>query len=523
LLRKKQQEDSQPCSPEGHSLHSTVQGLSSAEAARRIREYGPNHVEELARESLLLRFLKELTRFFSVILWIAAALAFLAEWNDPGEGMARLGYAIIAVILISTLFSLWQEYRVEQTIAALRALLPQGIEVLRDGAVEQLLAEQLVPGDIVLLEQGDNVPADCRIIEAFSVQVSNATVTGESVPQARTAELCAEDELSNATNVLLAGTSVVAGQARAVVFATGMHTEFGKIAQLTQTSGEVESPLRKEITQLSRLIVMLAVVIGVSFFTLGWSIGLPFWEDFIFAIGLIVSMVPEGLLPTLTLALVLATQRMAKRNVLIRHLPSVEALGSTTVICTDKTGTLTQNRMTVRQLFLDEPRTFPVADQQQSSVAARYRPFFLAARWCHDLREGNQHGQATYLGDPMEIALVHMAQRMLPDEAAYHLVDEIPFDANRMRLSTIYDTPEGLTLYAKGAPEVLIPLCTAMLVGGIMRPLDSDRRQQLQEAQGAMAGIPVKVGIFRNSGGFAEIAACRGRYHRRGESQERAQ
>ena len=202
------------------------------------------------------------------------------------------------------------------------------------------------------------------MIEAFSVQVNNATVTGESLPKMRTAAPSAEENLIDAANVLLAGTSLVSGQAKAVVFATGMHTDFGQIARLTQTSGVVESPLRKEITQLSRLIVILAVVIGVSFFTLGWSIGLPFWEDFIFAIGIIVSMVPEGLLPTLTLALVLATQRMAKRNVLIRHLPSVEALGSTTVICTDKTGTLTQNRMTVRQLFLGEPLTFPVADQQ---------------------------------------------------------------------------------------------------------------------------------------------------------------
>jgi calcium-translocating P-type ATPase len=478
------------------SLHSSPHGLSSAEAARRVREYGPNRVEELARESRLLHFVKELTRFFSMTLWVAAALAFLAEWNDPGQGMARLGYAIIAVILISTLFSLWQEYRVEQTIAALRALLPQGVEVLRDGVVEQLLAEQLVPGDIILLEQGDNVPSDCRLIEAFSVQVNNATLTGESLPKVRTAEPSTEGELINATNILLAGTSMVSGQARAVVFATGMHTEFGKIARLTQANKEVESPLRKEITQLSRLIVLLAVVIGSIFFTLGWSIGLPFWEDLIFAIGIIVSMVPEGLLPTLTLSLVLATQRMAKRNVLIRHLPSVETLGSTTVICTDKTGTLTQNRMTVRQLFLGEPVAFSDAEQQQPSLAASCRPFFLAARLCHNLREGNHHGHAAYLGDPMEIALVEMAQRILPDGDAYHLVDEIPFDADRMRLSTIYETPEGFTLYAKGAPEVLLPLCTTILVGGTICPFDSDRRQQLREAQDTMAARGLRVLAF---------------------------
>ena len=159
------------------------------------------------------------------------------------------------------------------------------------------------------------------------------------------------DELIDSKNVVLAGTSMVSGQAKAVVFATGMHTEFGKIAHLTQTAGEEVSPLRKEITHLSRLTAILAVLIGVLFFAIGWVIGIPFWKAFIFAVGIIVAMVPEGLLPTLTLALVLATQRMAKRNVLIRYLPSVETLGSTTVICTDKTGTLTQNRMMVRGLF----------------------------------------------------------------------------------------------------------------------------------------------------------------------------
>jgi calcium-translocating P-type ATPase len=478
------------------SLRSAPHGLSHTEAARRMQEYGSNRVEELARESLLVHFAKELTRFFSVILWIAAGLAFVAEWNEPGQGMARLGSAIIAVILISTLFSLWQEYRVERTIAALRALLPQGVDVMREGSVAQLLAKQLVPGDIVLLEAGDHVPADCRLIEAFGVQVNNATVTGESDPKLRNADPTTEEVLLNASNVLLAGTAVVAGQARAVVFATGMHTEFGKIAQLTQTSGEVESPLRREITQLSRLIVFLAIVIGVSFFFLGWSIGLPFWEDFIFGIGIIVSMVPEGLLPTLTLALVLATQRMAKRQVLIRHLPSVEALGSTTVICTDKTGTLTQNRMTVRELFVGKRLPFPVTDQQAHCVTTRARPLFLAARLCHNLRESNHNGQSTYLGDPMEIALVEMAQQMLPREATYRLLDEIPFEATRMRLTAVYDMAEGHTLYTKGAPEVLLPLCTLMNVDGSVCPLDTAERQRIIAAQEAMAAQGLRVLAF---------------------------
>src|SRR5207247_1774831 len=190
------------------SMRSSAQGLSSAEAARRLREYSPNRVEEKARASLLLHFGQELTRLFSVILWVAAALAFLAERHAPGQGMARLGYALIAVILISSAFSLWQEYRVERTIAALRELLPQRIEVVRDGSVGQLPVEQLVPGDLILLAPGDQVPADCCLIEAFDVQVNNATLTGESFPQRRTAAPAEEEDLLHAGNIVLTGTTI---------------------------------------------------------------------------------------------------------------------------------------------------------------------------------------------------------------------------------------------------------------------------------------------------------------------------
>jgi P-type E1-E2 ATPase len=359
------------------SLHSRPEGLSHADAARRFLDFGPNRVEELARDSLVLRLAKELTHFFSLILWLAAGLAFFAEWSAPGQGMARLRYAIIGVILVSGLFSFWQKYRAQQTLMVLRKLLPQQDDVLSEGMVVPLPVEQLVPGDVVLLEQGDNIPADCRLIEAFGVRVDTATVTGESLPQALEAGPSEDGELIRGKNILLAGTSMVSGQAKAVVFATGMHTEFGKIAHLTQTGDQAVSPLRQEVAHLSRVIVILAVLIGLIFFAIGQVIGVAFWENFIFAIGIIVAMVPEGLLPTLTLALVLAAQRMAQRNVLIRYLSSVETLGSTTVICTDRTGTLTQNRMTVRRLFLEENLDATAIFIQRQHLADRYRPFSL--------------------------------------------------------------------------------------------------------------------------------------------------
>jgi len=483
-------------SPQGAvaSLKSAATGLSAAEVERRLREYGRNEVAAAAREPLWLRLVKEFTTFFSLILWIAAGLAFFAEWSDPGQNMGKVGYAIVTVILVSGLFSFWQEYRAERMLAALRRLLPQQAQVLREGKIIRIPAAQLVPGDIVLLEPGDNIPADCRLIEAFGARVNNAAITGESLAKARAADASEADDLIDSKNVVLAGTAMVSGQAKAVVFATGMRTEFGKIAHLTQTAGAEVSPLRKEIAHLSRLTAMLAVSIGLLFFSLGWMIGIPFWKAFMFAIGIIVAMVPEGLLPTLTLALVLATQRMAKRNVLIRYLPSVETLGSTTVICTDKTGTLTLNRMLVRQLYLGEALDFPAG--AKPGLADRYRPFFLTARMCHDVKETEGQGKPVLLGDPMEVALVEMALRFVPDLPVYPRLDEIPFDAERMRLSVLQQTPEGPALYCKGAPESVLPLCRYRLDGGEILPLGPEARSGIVQAQDAMAHRGLRVLAF---------------------------
>jgi calcium-translocating P-type ATPase len=475
------------------SLKTGLSGLSDVEVARRLDEFGRNEVESTARVSIWLRIFTEFTRFFSVILWVAAALAFLAEWGDPGQGMARVGCAIVIVIVVSGLFSFWQEYRVEKILAALRDLLPQQAQVLRNGAVDRVPAVQLVPGDIVYLEPGDNVPADCRLIEAFGVRVNNASITGESFPKARDADAGKADQLIDSRNVLLAGTSMVAGQAKAVVFATGMRTEFGKIARLTQTAGDDVSPLRREIAQLSRVTALLAALIGGTFFVIGWAIGVPIWKAFIFAIGIIVAMVPEGLLPTLTLSLVLATRRMAKRNVLIRYLPSVETLGSATVICTDKTGTLTQNRMSVQQLYLGDAFESPNGLATNTGVAERNHAFFVTARMCHDLRESDHAGTLSFFGDPMEAALVRMALPFTSGSPLPPRVDELPFDTDRMRLSTVHQTSEGLALHCKGAPETVLPLCGHVLIEGVVAPLDDEAIARIAKAQLTMTQRGLRV------------------------------
>jgi calcium-translocating P-type ATPase len=478
------------------SLKSSHDGLSQNEALRRLKEFGPNQIDKVPPESLLISFLKEFIHFFALILWLAAGLAFFADYRQPGEGMDALGYAILGVIVINGLFAFWQQFRAERAVAALEKLLPHYVKVLRDNSIGLILATHLVPGDVILLQEGDNVSADCRIIEAFSLRVNNATVTGESMPKARDAEPSSEEDLLHARNTLLAGTSVVSGEGRAVVFATGMHTEFGKIAHLTQTTSSGSSPLQLEITRLSRIVVAIAFSLGVAFFFIGQVIGLSFWENFIFAIGIIVALVPEGLLPTLTLALAMSTQRMAKRNALIRHLPSVEALGSATVICTDKTGTLTQNRMEINKLYVNGQIITRFEAKRQPELAKVYRRFFEDALLCHNLKETVIAGKPEFLGDPMEIALVRLAKTCLGETISYPKINEVPFDTDRKRLSTVHQTPDGPVLYCKGALEMLLPLCTHVQLGEKIVPVNVDIQQAFINALEKMASEGLRVLAF---------------------------
>ncbi len=463
------------------SLRTVRDGLASPEAARRAAEYGPNRVEEAKREPALLRLARQFTHFFALILWVAAGLAFAAEAFQPGQGMATLGTAIAGVIALNGAFAYWQEARAERTVAALRALLPHQVTVLRDGAATRLPAEALVPGDVILVQQGDDVPADCRLIEALGLRVNIATVTGESLPKPRGTDPDPASEPLRARNLLLAGTSVVAGEARAVVYATGMRTEFGRIASLTQAALEPASPLQKEIARISRLVAVLATGLGVVFFAIGQLLGLGFWANLLFAIGIIVANVPEGLLPTVTLALAMATQRMAKRRALIRHLPAAEALGSATVIVTDKTGTLTENRMRATHACFGEGalRLDSLGDE-----AAAHRPFFEVALHCHSLQHVTDDGRVRLLGDPMEAALVEMAERALGEVRVAAKSDELPFDADRRRMSTVHETPRGRLLYCKGAPEVVLPMCVAA---------DATLGERLRKAQEEMAERGLRV------------------------------
>jgi len=476
------------------TLRSTLAGLSRADATARRLEFGPNRIERLSRLSLRRRFAGQFTHFFAALLWVAAALALVADLQMPGQGMPTLAAAIVGVIVVNGLFAFWQESRAEQTMDALQRLLPHQVRVQRDGAVVVIPADDVVPGDVIALSAGDNVPADCRLLEAFGVRVNNATVTGEAQPVSRDAGVCNENELLRSRNVLLAGTSVTTGEAKALVFATGMHTVFGGIARLTQTTPDAPSPLQKDFATLSRFIAALAVTIGLLVFIIGAFIGLPTRISLVFAIGIIVANVPEGLLPTVTLAMALAARRMARRQTLVRHLPSVETLGSAAVICTDKTGTVTQNRMEVRTLYVPD-RFVAVSEATSAVFAGAHRRFLECAHHCHDLRLANNGSGTEWIGDPMELALVRMAEAA-GSRSVLSRIDEIPFEPERKRLVTVHRGASEVVLFVKGAPEELLTRARWIEREGRQEPLTADSRATFGRVATGMADRGLRVLAF---------------------------
>lgn len=467
------------------SLGSSVAGLSHSEAARRRSEFGTNEVVRLRGKPALVRFAAQFTHFFAVVLWLAASMALFAEWRQPGGGMGRLAIAIIGVIVVNGVFSFAQESRAERAVAALQQLLPNRVRAVRGGVVEEVPAPDLVPGDVVLLESGDIVPADCRVIDALAARVNTSAMTGEAAAESRDAEPDGEP-LTRSRNVLLAGTFLVSGHVRALVFATGMGTEIGRIARLAQSGAPGPSPLQREIVRIGRIVAIFATAVGVLFFFLGRAIGLPLWTNVLFGIGIIVANVPEGLLPTVTLALAMGSQRMAKRRALIRRLPAVETLGCATVICTDKTGTLTENRMAPARLYAGSSFHAVDADALER-LGAESPALFRCAQHCHDLIESRGgDGGTQLLGDPMELALVTMAVAAIGSVPPARRTGEIPFDSERKRLTTLHEMG-GVTLaYTKGAPETVLPLCA----------LDSAARTEALRAADAMAGDGLRVLAF---------------------------
>ncbi len=469
-------------------LETSNGGLSSDEAQRRLARYGPNVLVEPDRYSLLRGLFHHFTHFLAILLWIAAGLSFAADFMQPGEGMATLGWAILGVIIINAGFAFFQEYKAEHAVQALRRLLPSKAWVTRDGQFVEVARSEIVPGDVLILEEGERVPADARLIEAKGMRVDNAALTGKSRPKRRMTEATPDGHWLDLPNLVFAGTTILSGHGRAVVFATGMRSEFGKIAALTTTVETEFSPLQQEIIKVTRIVGVISLAMGATFFVIGVSTGLGFWISAIFGIGIIVANVPEGLLPTVTLALAMSSQRMAKRNALIKHLPSVETLGCTKVICTDKTGTLTENRMKVDRFFADglviesrEGCFFARGRLVSTTDAQRWRPFFDVLLHCHNAkRVRKSDGRFVVTGDPTEVALLEFAiEHGLAHRPPLRRMGELAFDADRKRMSTLHWAEGRLIAFTKGAPESVLPLCANTHVHGNAITMTSDERTRI--------------------------------------------
>jgi calcium-translocating P-type ATPase len=482
------------------SVKSNPTGLSTAEAKRRHTEYGSNTIRQTQRRSIFIDLLRQLTHFFALLLWIAAILALVSDFFAPGEGMRTLSMAIISVILINGLFSYWQEYEAERTIEHLKRLLPQQVTVYRDQTYTMLPAAELVPGDLIQIKEGDQVPADARILESCDLKVNSSALTGESTPEDKNPHPVDEDDTLHIQNVVLASSLVVSGQAQALIYATGMHTEFGKIAKLSTQVSKLEAPIEIEVRKLSYIIGSISITLGTLFFFIGTQIGLPFWTNALFAIGIIVANVPEGLLPTVTLALAMATQRMARKNALVRHLPAVQTLGSATVICTDKTGTLTQNRMEVKKIFTSHT-VFEFNELHLTHLQndAAYRQLCENAFYCHNLTETTADGKFQLTGDPMEVALVAMARKSSQHLQPMSRVRELPFSSDRKRLTLIYQSQNREILFTKGALETILPLCKFIQTQETLFQLTSDLQIEIKKQEVDLASQGLRVIAFAMS------------------------
>ncbi|MFZ4395677.1 MAG: cation-translocating P-type ATPase, partial [Kiritimatiellia bacterium] len=465
-------------------LKSSSSGLSPDEAQRRLAEFGPNELQAAHRISPWKLLLDQFKNVLIIILLVGAGLSACL-----GEGIESIIIGVIVLFAVGLGFI--QEFRAERAIDALRQMAAPTAVALRDGMELVVPARHLVPGDIVLLQAGDRIPADLRLVESINLQVEEAALTGESVPVEKHAKTLAEGTtaLGDRKNMAYAGTSASYGRGRAVVVATGMNTEFGKIARMLQSVETDRTPLQKNLDKVGRTLAHVALVIVTLIVGLGLLRGQPFLEMLIFGIALAVAVVPEALPAVVTISLAIGVQRMVKRHALMRRLSAVETLGSTSVICSDKTGTLTKDEMTVRRLAVAgrlwdvsgsgyEPHgEFRLLDRQEVPDEALLQ-FLRAATLASDAHStrDEEDGRWHIKGDPTEGALVVAAAKagLVKSELERKMprTGEIPFTSETKRMTTLHDVPDGVVAFSKGAPEIILASCTHVmsLENGSARP-----------------------------------------------------
>ncbi len=480
-------------------------GLSKQEAHRRLVEHGPNELQAAHRISPWALLLEQFKNVLIIILLVAAVLsAFL------GHGVEAIAIAVI--VLFAVLLGFVQEYRAERAIDALRQMAAPTASVLRDGLETNIPACDLVPGDIIFLRAGDKIPADARLIEAVNLQIEEAALTGESVPVEKHIAPLDDPEpaLGDRRNIAYAGTAATYGRGRAVVVATGMNTEFGKIAQMLRTVEIGRTPLQENLDKVGRMLGWAALVIAVITVALGLLRGQPFFEMLIFGIALAVAVVPEALPAVVTISLAIGVQRMVRRHALMRRLPAVETLGSTSIICSDKTGTLTKDEMTVRKISVAgqvlevsgagyEPHGQYSRDGVPVEPSGELKRLLQAAALASDAHvvRSESDGRWDIKGDPTEGALVVAAANAGLNkadlDAQFPRVNEIPFTSETKRMTTLHTSRQGVFACSKGAPEVILDSCARQLTDGGETVLDAAGRTAILEIARRMASGALRV------------------------------
>ena len=484
-------------------------GLAQAEVPVRLEKFGPNQLTEKKSRGPLKIFLEQFGDFMIWVLFGAAIVSgFLKEWVDAG--------AIIAIIILNAVLGLIQEYRAEKSLLALKKMASPSSRVVRGGERMSIASVELVPGDVIELEAGDHIPADSRVVwHTPNLAVQEASLTGESTPVAKTSGALDEHRdvpLAERANIVYLGTSIVSGKARAIVVETGMQTELGRIAGMIQSIGRETTPLQRRLEKFGKVIVILCFALVLTVFGLELVRGGDILEMFLTAVTLAVAAIPEGLPAVVTIALAMGVQRMVKRNAIIRKLPAVETLGCATVICSDKTGTLTRNEMTVRAVYVKsglydvsgtgyEPAGRFSRDGRE--IDPKATPDLLEALrgaiLCNDAELVLKDGAYKILGDPTEGALISAAAKAglsKPDLLArFALVEEIPFDSERKRMTVIRCDPESgrEIAFVKGAPDILLGLCGRILNGAEERPLTESDLAEIAEVNGKLSDQALRV------------------------------
>jgi len=449
-------------------------GLSYEEVKTRQEKYGLNELKAKKKKSLIVKFLEQFKDFMIIVLIISAIISGIVGMSN-GEGITDT-IIIMVVIIVNAIIGVAQENKAEKSLEALQKLSSHVAKVMRNGKLDVIQSKDLVPGDIVVLDTGDFVPADLRIIEAVNLKSQESALTGESVPVDKMSEKIEDEKvgIGDRINMLFSSSLITYGRGKAVVVETGMNTEVGKIADIINTAEDTETPLQKKLNKLGKTLGIVALVICAIIFVIGLLYGKEPMHMFMTAVSLAVAAIPEGLPAVFTIVLAIGVQRMVKKNAIVKKLPAVETLGSATVICSDKTGTLTQNKMTVEKVFCDGA----LVNLEDSRNMEDLKKLVYASMLCNDTKiaEGNK-----LTGDPTETALVDMAFKLDFDPSVYGMlprVDEIPFDSERKLMTTVHEENGKYVVYTKGGVDELLAICNSYIIHGEVKK-DLDEYEKL--------------------------------------------